>query len=676
MDFKILKTAVAAQFAKMQKHELFRTAAEKDDMWTTYLASFPEGSNPIYKERTEHDCNCCKQFIRAVGNAVAVIDGKLESIWDVKIKEPNYQAVADALTALVKSKPIADEFLHFERTAGTDRNFQDTVNGVKGWDHFFVNIDARYVVKNADIASKLSESRSAHDVLARSLTEITDDSIGTVLELIAQNTLYRGEEHKFVVNAFKALKKEYSKIKPEDRDAFVWLQVKSQPASVTRVRNTVIGTLLTDLSEDKDLEAAVGAFEAKVAPTNYKRPTALVTKAMIEKAKKAIEELGLTSALERRYATINDITINNILFANRAVRKSLTVNVFDNLAATVSDKPSKKTLEKVDEVPIEKFLSDILPNAETIELMVENGHVGNFFSLVAPANATAPNMFKWDNKFSWSYNGDVADSMIKERVKKAGGNVTGDLCCRLAWFNYDDLDFHMIEPDGYEIYFGNRGRKSPNGGDLDVDMNAGLGYTRTPVENIFYGSRATMKEGIYELKVHNFALREMVDVGFEVEIDFMGALYRFSYTKGVKSKETVTVARLQYSRKNGIELLEGGLSSTQPTRKIWNVATQTFQKVNVVMLSPNHWDDLKVGNKHYFFVLEDCLNDGQARGFFNEFLREDLNAHRKVIEVVGSKMRTEESDNQLSGLGFSSTSRNSVLCRVKGNFSRIVKIMF
>ena len=75
-------------------------------------------------------------------------------------------------------------------------------------------------------------------------------------------------------------------------------------------------------------------------------------------------------------------------------------------------------------------------------------------------------------------------------------------------------------------------------------------------------------------------------------------------------------------------------------------------------------------------MLDDCLNDGKARGFFNEFLTDELSAHRKVFEVVGAKMKTEESNNQLSGLGFSSTQRNSVLCKVKGSFNRVVKINF
>lgn len=39
MEFKVFKTAVAQQFKRMEKHDLFRTTAEKDDMWATNSAA-------------------------------------------------------------------------------------------------------------------------------------------------------------------------------------------------------------------------------------------------------------------------------------------------------------------------------------------------------------------------------------------------------------------------------------------------------------------------------------------------------------------------------------------------------------------------------------------------------------------------------------------------------------
>lgn len=673
MEFSLFKNAVAKQFERMSKHQLFRVNVDKDVLWATYLASFPEGTNPIFKERTEHDCTCCKQFIRAVGDAVAIIDGKVESIWDGKIGEANYQVVSDALSALVKSKPISDTFLHYEPTAGTAKNFMNTVNGVHTWEHFFVNIPAQFVVKNVDIATKLSIVRSTHDVFLRALETLTVDSIETVQELIAQNSLYRGAEQKFAVDAFAKAKQKFDKVKAADRDLFVWSSLKDTVGSVTGIRNSAIGTLLVDLSEGKELEVAVAAFENKMSGTNYKRPTALVTASMVKAAQKKIEDLGFVTALERRYATIDDITINNVLFANRAAKKVID-NVFDELVVTASKKP--KSLDKVEEVTIEKFIADILPKAESIELMLENSHTANLVSLIAPVDPTSKNMFKWDNKFSWSYTGEVADS-IKERVKAAGGNVSGDLCCRLAWFNHDDLDFHMTEPDGTHISFRDKRPNGNQGGQLDVDMQAGGGTTRTPVENIFYGDRRTMQEGVYRLEVNQWSSRESRDTGFEVEIDFMGTVYRFAYDKKMSSGSTVLVAKFKYSHKDGIVFMSGLPSSTSKVSKlVWGVPTNTFHKVSVMMLSPNYWDDMKVGNKHYFFMLENCLNDGKARGFFNEFLSAEMDTHRKVLEVVGAKMSAVESDKQLSGVGFSSTQPNSILVKVTGSFSRIVKVVF
>lgn len=677
MDFNIFKKAVATQWERMQSQPLFRTAVDKDELYSTYLGAFPAGTNPMYRERTDHDCSCCKQFIRAVGGAVAVINGEIASIWDVTVAEPAYQAVADALAALVKSKPIADAFLHYERTAGTDRNFEQLTESIKTWTHFFVNVKPAFVKTRADIPSALSEMRSTHDVFLRSLKEIDVDSIDTVLDLIAQNSLYRGEEQKFVVESFRGYKEQFSVLDECDRDVFVWKEMAAAPASVAHVRTSVIGTLLTDLAEGKPLEQAVAAFEVKVAPANYKRPTALITKAMIDRAKAELEELGLTSALERRFATINDITVNNILFANRESKKALSGNVFDDLAATAATTP--KNLDKVEEVAVDRFLAEILPRADSVEVMFENKHAGNLVSLVTAADPTAQHLFKWQNNFSWSYQGEMADS-IREKVKKAGGNVEGDLCCRLAWFNRDDLDFHMQEPASggrsgtYEIYFANRAQTSPCGGRLDVDMNV-MGETREAVENIFYASRQRMAAGVYTLAVHNYRKRESVDVGFEVEMDYLGTIHRFAYANAVPQSHMIVVAKFKYDAKIGIELIES-LPSSQSVRTLWGLPTQTFHRVNIVMLSPNHWDNRAVGNKHYFFMLDKCVNDGTARGFFNEFLKSELDVHRKVFEVVGSKMKTAGSGEQLSGIGFSSTQRNTLIARVKGSFTRTVKVMF
>lgn len=670
MDFLVLKNAVAKRFAEMQQQGvLYETETTRDEIWDTYINAFPEGSNPIYKTRTEHDCSCCKQFIRTVGNVVAIIDDELVSIWDVSVpSESAYQAVADAMSEYVKSKKIVDQFMHYEAKVGTDKNFEQLMDGtVVPHNHFAATLASKFLQQKDAIPTIKSGIRAGQQVFERSLREIDQDSIDTVKDLISQNSLYRGEDHKHTINEFSKLKSQYEKAK--NKELFVWSKLESTNGAIKFVRNSSIGKLLVDLSEGKDLEASVKSFEAMVAPANYKRPTALVTKKMVEDAKKTVEELGLTSALQRRYASLTDISVNNILFADRSAKKIISGDVFDDIATT----GNKKKIDKVEEVSIEKFIQEILPTAKTVEVMVENKHKNNFVSLVTAVDPTANDLFKWSNKFSWSYDGDFADA-IKEKVKAAGGNVTGDVRVSLAWYNYDDLDLHAREAN-YEIYFGNRGRLSPNGGTLDVDMNAGGGSTRTPVENIVYLNSSSMRPGNYLIEVEQWSCRESIDSGFEVEIEIMGDVYSFSQETSQRSGR-VKVATIT-KNVDGSFKVDGNLKSKNRSMNVWGVNTNEWTKASVIMNSPNYWDDqLGIGNKHYFFMLDGCVNEGNARGFYNEYLKEELSKHRKVLEIVGSKMRTEETPNQLSGVGFSSTVRNHLLVRVTGSFTRELKVVF
>ena len=675
MAFIDFQQAVKRQFERMVADggDLFRVQIDKDVLWGAYINSFPSGSNPLFRERTEHDCQCCKNFVRTAGGIVRIVNDRLVSLWDVELEglPDMYQTVAQAMSDIVCNQPIDNLFLSSERIAGIEHNCQRLDDGtVKPWTHFHIVFPRASVARGEEIGPKLSEARATRDVMMRGLIEITDDASVTVLDLISQNSLYRGEENRFAIEEFRKLHGEFNQTASEqDRDIFCWSRSRIVPQSVSRIRNTAIGTLLIDLSEETDLDVAVRSFEQKVAPVNYKRPTALVNKRMIAEAQKTVRDLGLESALDRRYAVLEDITIDNVLFADRTARRAL--DVFDGLAAGTIENP--RAFAKVEEIGVEKFLVEVLPTAKTLELMMENSHAGNLISLIAPVDPESRPMFKWRNRFSWSYAGDVADS-IKERVKRAGGRVDGDLRCSLSWFNYDDLDLHLIEPGGNEISYLSK-LNARTGGQLDVDMNAGGETSRSAVENIVFPDRKRMAKGRYMLFVHNYNRREDVDVGFEVEVEFDGQMLAFAYAKPVKHGERVTVATIEYDPKIGFKIIQS-LPASQTSKQIWGVSTHVFSKVNVVMLSPNHWDGHGVGNRHYFFMLDGCRNDGQARGFYNEFLLPELNQHRKVLEMVGARTKAEESDRQLSGLGFSSTKRDSLICRVGGSFNRFVKVIF
>ena len=682
MNFTEMRDKLIKHFEEMTKEVdcLFEVAVDKDELWNLYLDSFPAGTNEIYRERREHDCSCCRQFVKAIGNAVTIKDGVVTTIWDFRTDDDIYQPVLDALSSYIKTHAVTDLYISENKKIGCLENYEALEDGkIKEWSHFFLELQDKFVlVKRWSVGEFKGKHRDTRNVFKRSLDEITIDAVETILELITSNTLYKGEEWKAPLTEFLKYKKEYDQLTDETaKDLYAWEQSVKVGEVIGRIRNHSIGTLLINVSEGMDLDLAVRKYEQIVAPSNYKRPKEIYTKRMLEDAKNTITELGYLDSLPRRFATLDDITVNNILFSNKDCAKRIdgAIDIFGEMERAVVTNPKK--FSKVEEVPIDKFVSDILPTAREVELYLENGHASNMVSLIAPENKDAKTMFKWNNNFGWAYAGNMTDSM-KERVKAAGGKVDGDLRFSIQWnetgTDNSDLDAHCREPLPYgtHIYYGfNRSPRTK--GWLDVDIRWPRG--NVAVENISWPDRRQMVPGTYQLFVNQYEARG-TNNGFKAEVEFDGQIYQFEYNKPLKNKENVPVAEVTLSSDGQFSIKEL-LPSNVSSKDIWNVKSNQFVPVSVVMYSPNYWDDQDgIGHRHYFFMLKDCVNPETPNGFYNEFLNNELIEHKRVFAALGSKMAVKPVDDQLSGVGFSATKRDEVIVKVKGNTERVMKIKF
>lgn len=681
MNFSEFKAVFQRNFAEMVKNadSLFEVTVDKDEFWNLYLDSFPSGTNEVFRERREHDCSCCRHFIKAIGHVVVISGNKVRTMWDFTTGDETYQTVINALDAYLKERAVKDFFVIKENYVGVDSNWE-RIDGAKSikWDHFYLNIPDKFVDRSGRSIGDIQGSlRDVRNVFNRSLTEITEDAVMTVLELIASNTLYRGSEWKAILTKFLQYKRAFDKLPDEEKSNFAWENAKAAGETIGKIRNHSIGTLLIDISNGEDLDIAVKKYEKIVAPANYKRPKAIFTKKMLEDAKKTIADLGYMESLGRRFATLNDINVNNILFSNRDAAKRITggMDVFDEMLSQVSS--SVKKFSRVEEIPIEKFVADVLPSAKTVEVYLENRHASNMVSLIAPKNPDAPTMFKWDNGFSWAYSGNITDSNMKQNVKNAGGNVDGVLRFSIQWnddgYNPNDFDAHCKHPNGSEIYFSHT-IDTVSGGNLDVDIISPKKNVAA-VENITFPDKHRMRPGTYQFYVNCYNNKGGRD-GFKAEIEFDGAIHSFEYTYNLRTGENIYVADVILDNNGNFSIVDR-LPANISSREIWNLNTNQFVPVSVVMFSPNYWDEQTgIGHKHYMFMLKDCVNPENPNGFYNEFLKNELVQHKRVFEALGGKMAVESVEDQLSGLGFSSTKRNDLVVKVKGQTERIMRIKF
>lgn len=688
--FKDFVKAIQKNLQQMSKDSsrLFTVNVDTEELYNLYLDSFPAGTNEIYRERREYDCSCCRHFIRDVGNVVSIKNGELHTIWGINpVSDDKYNVVAAALDAYVKQKAVLGVFLKKEKRIGTPENREMLPTGkINKYEHFFVDLPEICIFKEYyghTLEGDLSQFRDIRNVFKRSLDEISKEAIDTVLELIAQNSLYKGAEWKKQLTEFKNYQKEYGKLTDEQKELWIWEKSIAAGAVIGKIRNHSIGTLLVNISEGMDLDIAVRKYEQIVAPVNYKRPKAIFTKKMLEDAKKTITELGYMDSLQRRFATLDDITVNNILFSNKDAAKRITgaMDLFDEMEQDVAIDP--KRFSKVEEISAENFIKNVLPVAKELEVYLENKHIQNMVSLIAPEVADAKTMFKWNNGMSWAYTGNITDSDIKENVKAAGGSVTGIVRFSIQWNDGNgkdnsDLDAHCLEPQGGDhIYFSHKISRY-TGGELDIDITDPIYQCKSnggvAVENITYPSKERMKPGTYKFYVNQYSFRN--SQGFKAEIEVNGEIHSYEYNTPVRGNVDVAEVILDQSGNfKVVDKLPGNCATI--SKDVWGIKTLQFTPVSVVCYSPNYWDEQKgIGHQHLFFMLKDCINPEEPNGYYNEFLKPELEQHRRVFETLGAKAHVKDVDDQLSGVGFSLTKRNDLIIKVKGATERVVKVKF
>ena len=86
---------------------------------------------------------------------------------------------------------------------------------------------------------------------------------------------------------------------------------------------------------------------------------------------------------------------------------------------------------------------------------------------------------------------------------------SGDVRISLMWSNFNDLDLHVKDPRGEEVFYGHP--TSTSGGLLDIDMNRAKPFHNPAVENVFWPTRGA-PTGLYQVFVNHFRCNGPQDV--------------------------------------------------------------------------------------------------------------------------------------------------------------------
>lgn len=686
---------------------LFRSSVSGYRLSEIYVKGFV--NDPVFRDPNSslHNCNACKNFLHRYGNIVA-LDENLDimTMFDIPGVDEEYRNSFSLMSAELRAAKIAGVFVEtycslstelvYERPIKDDQpsymlglksnvkcytkeeadKYPGTVkeNEIVEFRHLSVSVPRKFVHFGCESAESVAnEFRTSYEMFKAAVGVVTGDVLDDVADLNNRGALLNGNMYMDCIEGIRPKVAEYASVPEGKRDNWCW--VNSHGFRFARFKNNNIGILCMDIASGKSMQEACREYNMRVDPKNYMKAKAPISRRQIEEAEKFVYENGYAESFDRRCATIDDIKVSDILHINNADGSPKRVSIFDNVKPT-EEQPGKIDFNDVEEVGIEKFMCTVLPGCTSVEAYLMNRHRGNMVTMTTSATKDSKPVFKWPNNYSWTYNGNLAGkSQIREEVKKAGGVVDAPFRFSIMW-NEDgrdivDLDAHCKEPDGHEIYYVNKCTLSRNGGMLDVDM---IRPENRGVENIFW-KRIGM-DGTYVFFVENFCGGAYKNFKAELFVD--GETYTYFVGFQLGKHEQVELARVEIRDGRVFDIRHSGyVVDTDAVRgNLYGLDTNMFHKVNLVCLSPNHWDSA-VGAKHYFFMLEGCKAPDKLRGFHNENLIPELLKHRKVMEVLANTRMVESTDGQLSGLGFNSTMRDELVVRVNtGGRLRVMKIKF
>ena len=359
-------------------------------LYDVYLAALPA------QDRMVHTCNSCRRFIETYGGLVAVNEGgtAVPVMWHPNQAPKPYEAAVANLNKRVSVADITGVFLSGEPVWGTPRD-------AKGWTHLAVTDPPRFRSTLLTADQQAAKINERFGVVLRALAEFSLATLDEAIRIVEVGHL--AESHKFL-EPLRWLRQLHDRPRGRLGVNLLWQAIAIAPEGFCHPRTGMTGSLLEDIAAGKSAAVIKRAFDAKMHPLRYQRPQAAPAAGNIVRGERIIEQMGLTLALERRFARLDECAV--IWYPKpSASPQPAGTGVFSHIA------PKREAAVppvQVDLPPVtmtwEKFYRAVVPKAQQMEVKV--APIDKLIALTSAVHADAPPILKWDrperrNQVAW-----------------------------------------------------------------------------------------------------------------------------------------------------------------------------------------------------------------------------------------------------------------------------------
>ena len=371
--------AIVAEQVGRLTGPLFTTNADPDALWDAYLSGFPA------ERRQHYTCHECRRFIQKFGGLMTINADGLGSpaVWDLPDAPDFFREPFRSLHRVAYNAKVNGVFLSSDKTWGSP--------AAGGWNHLSGTNPAPFVVRGRTAEQAMAELREDFKIVQQGLADYRRDVVEQAVRVLDADVVDRSEKTLGVAKWFLAIHQAVA-ANPGRRSHLIWRAVATAPPGFAHVRSTMISTLLDDLAAGLPFDDVARRWAAKMHPLRYQRPVAAPKAGNIEQAERLVAQLGVSTSLLRRFATLDDV-LAKVWVPRAGPAKADAGGVFGHLRRDVA------TVARPVELPTatmtwEKFARTVLPGAFAAKVLLP-AH-GNYYGLLTATDPSAPAIIQWD----------------------------------------------------------------------------------------------------------------------------------------------------------------------------------------------------------------------------------------------------------------------------------------